>query len=154
MSLITRFLIADDDADDSALFCEALDSIDPLITCDVAVDGRMALDLLGRAGSPSPQVIFLDINMPVMNGWQCLEKMKADPKLRSIPVIIYSTSSHRQDAEKAFKLGAVCLFTKPYKYKDLKTILSEIVNTPTEKLGSSITNSYMIFNHTRCESGK
>src|SRR5882757_6709540 len=91
------FLLADDDADDKTLFCEALAEIDPGIVCHTAADGKEALAILSRRQSRKPDIIFLDINMPVMDGWQCLGKLKENSEHRNIPVIMYSTSSYQRD---------------------------------------------------------
>jgi CheY-like chemotaxis protein len=73
-----------------------------------------------------PNVIFLDINMPQMNGWQCLSALKSDPATKEIPVIIYSTSSHERDKQIAMELGASGFITKPSNYHSLRSILTSI----------------------------
>jgi len=117
------FLLADDDADDTELFCEALEQIDPSIICYCAVDGKKLLEILQNTTLQKPQVILLDINMPGMNGWECLKKLKDNEAFRHIPVIIYSTSAHQKEAEHALDMGALCFFTKPTYFDQLKEIL-------------------------------
>ena len=121
------FLLADDDADDTQLFCEALHDIDPSIVCYCAIDGKQALAILNNKELKKPQVIFLDINMPGMNGWECLKKLKEIEEFKHIPVLIYSTSSHQREANIALDMGALCLFTKPTYFKELKDILKILV---------------------------
>ena len=99
------FLLADDDSDDKTLFCEALSEIDPTIVCQTASDGSEALTILSQKRIKEPSIIFLDINMPVMDGWQCLRKLKEHPDHRNIPVIMYSTSSYQRDIELALENG-------------------------------------------------
>ena len=70
------FLVADDDEDDRFFFLEALRSIDPGITCMLASNGREALTLLQSDFFSLPDYIFLDLNMPLMNGLKCLEEIK------------------------------------------------------------------------------
>src|ERR1700742_4342006 len=96
-SMKPRFLLIDDDTDDRELFSEALATVDPVIVCDQATDGAEALDRLIKREISEPDIIFLDINMPVMNGWQFLTKLKSVEKYRHIPVIVYSTSSNQKD---------------------------------------------------------
>ncbi len=117
------FLLADDDADDTELFCEALEGIDPSIICYCATDGKKVLEILQNETLKKPQVIFLDINMPGMNGWECLKQLKDNKAFKHIPVIIYSTSIRQKEADQALDMGALCSFVKPTYFKDLKEIL-------------------------------
>lgn len=128
------FLLADDDADDKTLFCEALAEIDPGIICHTAADGKEALAILSKDEARKPDIIFLDINMPIMDGWQCLGKLKSDANHRSIPVFMYSTSSYQRDIELALESGAFCFFTKPSDYRELRKILRLIATHPVGSL--------------------
>lgn len=121
--------MVDDDLDDTGLFCEALYEIDPHIICHVDHNARQALDKLWRNEYSEPDIIFIDVNMPGMNGWQCLEELKKDLRFREIPVIMYSTSSYAGDAERALELGALCFITKPSEYGLLKKILKAIADS-------------------------
>jgi CheY-like chemotaxis protein len=124
----TIILLADDDTDDVELFCEALHNVDPKIKCYVAENGLVAMNILRSPDHERPSLIFLDINMPKMNGWQCLKAIKDDRDLQGIPVFIYSTSTLQEDLELALKLGAIGLFTKPEKFAELECILKLIMN--------------------------
>jgi len=117
------FLLADDDADDIELFCEALGEIDASIICHCATDGKKVLEILQNETLKKPQVIFMDINMPGMNGWECLKQLKDSEAFKHIPVLIYSTSNHQREADQALDMGALCFFTKPTYFKELKEIL-------------------------------
>jgi CheY-like chemotaxis protein len=128
------FLLADDDVDDKTLFCEALAEIDPGIVCHTAADGKEALEILSEKEARRPDIIFLDINMPIMDGWQCLGKLKADANHRNIPVIMYSTSSYQRDIDLALESGAFCFFTKPSDYRELRSILKLIATHPVNSL--------------------
>ena len=132
------FLLADDDADDKTLFCEALSEIDPSIVCYTASDGKEALDILSKKQIDKPNIIFLDINMPIMDGWQCLGKIKENNEHRHIPVIMYSTSSYQRDIELALESGAFCFFTKPSDYRELRSILRLIATTPVDSLSNTM----------------
>ena len=120
------FLLADDDIDDREMFCEALKAIDSDVVCHVVADGREALDILNSL-TEQPQLIFLDVNMPVINGWQCLGQLKEDERYNAIPVIVISTSSHQREMEIAKKLDALCYFTKPNHFDELINVLEIIV---------------------------
>lgn len=116
------FFLAEDDLDDAELFGEALQSINPGTPFQHAPNGKEALEQLTTLPQ-KPDVIFLDINMPVMNGWECLTQIKQDTALKQIPVIMYSTSSYSKDVERAIELGALCFFTKANSFKELCDIL-------------------------------
>ena len=75
-----------------------------------------------------PDLVFLDINMPEMNGWECLSMLKSNPLTKNIPVLIYSTSSHPRDRQIAAELGASGFITKPSDYKTLHRTLSAIAS--------------------------
>lgn len=120
-------LLADDDRDDTEMFCEALATIDGSVICHCAENGRKLLEILH--GLPEmPQLIFMDLNMPVMNGWDCLKLLKADERYKHIPVIMISTSSHEKEIETATKLGALCYFVKPNSFTELTQVLQAIID--------------------------
>ena len=137
MTTINRILLIDDDKDDANLFCEALGSIDPSILCEFAGHGRDALEILTTSSKEKPHVIFLDLNMPVMNGWDCLQNLKKNDLLKDIPVVIYSTSTHQEERAKAFGLGAFGFITKPDRFTVLQSILSVLLTTPIDKWPSA-----------------
>ena len=121
------FLLVDDDADDIELFCEALTEIDNSILCYFASNGKEALIQLNAHAIPVPDIIFLDINMPQMNGWRCLEKLKQNDGYKNIPVCMYSTSSNPKDKAISLELGALRFFTKPNTYSLLKQMLESVL---------------------------
>jgi CheY-like chemotaxis protein len=128
------FLLIDDDPDDAELFSEALSTITPSITFHHSEDGQMAFEFLSAPGSQRPDLIFLDLNMPGMNGWQCLKKLKDDLWLKDIPVLMYSTSSYQKDKEMAKDMGAVGFITKPSEYRMLQKILGQIAHNDEKDL--------------------
>jgi CheY-like chemotaxis protein len=127
-----KLLLVDDDSDDTELFNEAIGELDSSVLCHCASDGRQALERLSEKEIETPDLIFLDINMPEMSGWQFLERMKGNHRLKDIPVIIYTTSSTRSDLLHARTSGALCFVTKPANYGRLKKVL-EIVISYLEK---------------------
>ncbi|HEY4286506.1 MAG TPA: response regulator [Puia sp.] len=122
-----NFLVVDDDCEDTELFTEAVGSVDASVSCLNAEHGKDALDKLNRQVIEKPDIIFLDINMPIMNGWQFLATIKESEALREIPVIMYSTSSQRSDIRSALSAGALCFFTKPDNFQRLKKILQVVL---------------------------
>ena len=121
-------MIVDDDEDDVELFSDALKEVDREVQCTSASNGEDALIKLSKGDTPLPDYIFLDLNMPRLNGKQCLKRLKSDSKLRHIPVIIYTTSKLREDMEETKQLGAVHFLTKPNKLNDLRKEITSILN--------------------------
>ena len=120
-------MIVDDDADNIEFFCDALSEIDPAIKCISARGGEEALTLLKNNPRQVPDFIFLDINMPKMDGMQCLESFKSDMNLSSIPIIMYTTSKSQEDIASTKKLGATYFLTKPSKFSELKEAIQYIL---------------------------
>jgi CheY-like chemotaxis protein len=123
-ALKTCFLI-DDDHDDQLIFTLALKQVSGSLMCVTANNGFEALEKLGQKGF-LPDYIFMDLNMPGMNGIECLLKIKGLTHLRNIPVVIYTTSSNQQDILETNALGAYAFITKPYHIADLSQKLHEV----------------------------
>jgi CheY-like chemotaxis protein len=124
-----RILYADDDIDDCELVVEALEKIDPGIECTMVNDGQQALSLL-TTDAELPDYIFLDVNMPVMDGKHCLIELKKDDRLKGIPVVIYSTSENESEIKELYAIGAQEYLKKPNSFNDLcfslKTVISKL----------------------------
>lgn len=128
--MIKHILIIDDDSDDLELFAEALQECAPHVRLTKAMDGCEGINHLSDS-KPLPDLIFLDINMPKMDGWQCLEQIKKSDVLGKIPVYMYSTSSHDEEKQRALQSGATSFITKPDSFRLLVEILSEIIKGET-----------------------
>lgn len=122
------FLI-DDDVDDRLLFSEAVASVDPSVIFSCAEDAETGLSMLTNGTVVMPDVIFLDINLPLLSGWTCLVGIKKNPQLRNIEVIMYSTSTNQRDRDLAAELGALCFISKPYDFRVLQKILTIVVKS-------------------------
>ncbi len=120
------FMIIDDDDDDRFFFKEVITEILNSAECIEAYDGADALDQLGKA-EELPNFIFLDVNMPRMDGRECLKELKRDAKLKSIPVIMYSTTFSRESINEFLKLGASSYLTKPTDVNKLPAQILEAV---------------------------
>jgi CheY-like chemotaxis protein len=139
--MVKRFLLIDDDVDDRELFYEALASVSPAIQCDLAGDAEEALSKLGSKETDAPDMIFLDINLPVTTGWQFLKSLKDQDAYKDIPVIMYSTSNNQRDRAIAKDLGALCFVTKPSAFKKLQHTLDIIVSYSNRKLFHLLCNA-------------
>lgn len=123
---MARVLIVDDDEDDRDLFCVAVHEVESSINCIIARNGEEALCGLRSNDFPKPDLIFLDLNMPRVNGVQCLREIKKDRNLRNIPVVIYTTSKLKEDQEITKKLGAAHFITKPSSFKELCKLIEGV----------------------------
>ena len=127
MTKTKKYYIVDDDTDDQIFLKEALMANDNSATFGTAYDGLEALSYLKKAPNPLPDAIFLDLNMPGMNGKQCLAELKRTPFLRNIPVIIYSTTSEKKEIQETIQLGASYFLIKKSSFKELCEELSSII---------------------------
>lgn len=125
-------MLADDDIDDRMLFEEALRELCEKSRFVTSIDGYDLLNTLNNTSPPPPDVIFLDINMPKLDGLECLTKIKNNPSYKDIPVIIFSTSSNQENIEKAKLIGASYYIKKPTNFKSLKDIISKVCELITE----------------------
>jgi CheY-like chemotaxis protein len=127
-SAIMTILNVDDDLEDIEIFCDAVREIDPTIVCLVANSAEEALQLL-NSGIELPAYIFLDINMPKVDGNTCLREIKKNRRLSHIPVIMYSTYTRKSDIEMYRQLNALFL-TKQNSYHELVHELRNVLARP------------------------
>jgi CheY-like chemotaxis protein len=127
MAETTRLILADDDLDDCLMFREALSEISFRATLNVFNDGDSLLRSLYANETGKPGAIFLDLNMPMKSGFECLEEIKGSDKLKSIPVFIFSTSVPDHLAATLQKKGAAGCFQKPSEYQKLKNIIQRVL---------------------------
>ena len=120
-------LLVDDDPDDCELFREAVKEVSPKVRCLTADNGDHAIQMLTQDLVVLPDIIFLDINMPFMDGKHCLTLLRQNVKLINIPVVMYSTTINSEDREKFKNLQADFL-VKPSSYIQLVKELSSILN--------------------------
>lgn len=121
-----RILFVDDDIDDQYLFCDAVNLIRPKVYFRIANNGLEALKMLGEL-LPF-HFIFMDLNMPKMDGFECLKRIKASDRFKHIPVIMLSTSNHPNDIERCKQLGATSFFTKPNTFRELFNKIDKIIS--------------------------
>jgi len=121
-----NILYIDDDVEDREIFRDALACINPDFVLNTANDGLEGLKVLEEL-TLRPDLIFLDINMPRMNGRQFLIRLREIVGLRTIPVIIYSTTSRKGEIDSFKKLGARDFIIKPSDFQKLQVMLSDIL---------------------------
>lgn len=125
---ITCFLI-DDDTDDQEIFMMALEAFHNEIECITANDGINALEQL-QDEHFTPDYIFLDLNMPMMDGKQCLKEIKKIDRLNEVPVIIYSTSDDPREMQILRDLGASDYLVKQASMSTLRNMLAQFFQQP------------------------
>lgn len=121
------FMIVDDDSDDCKFFCEAVTEVGTPVQVIIAINGEDALKQL-RGMNTLPDFLFLDLNMPRMDGRQCLIELKKDSRLKDIPVIIFTTSSSQRDIDDTKTLGAAYFLTKPSDFHSLHSKIQSAVD--------------------------
>ena len=122
-----HIILADDDEDDRLFFTDAFDELKINTVVNTVKNGRELINFLEHSETVLPNIIFLDLNMPILNGIDCLKEIKQNDKYKDIAIAIYSTSSSEQDIENTFVLGANIYIKKPSSFNDLKKILSDVV---------------------------
>jgi CheY-like chemotaxis protein len=125
-----EILLVEDNPGDVRLTREALDEGRVMNNLHVASDGVQALEYLRREGkfatAPTPDLIFLDLNLPRMDGRELLAIVKADPNLRRIPVVILTTSKAEEDILRTYDLHANCYITKPVDLDQFITAIKSV----------------------------
>ena len=120
-----HILFSDDDTDDALLFTQAADVLASPILLSFAEDGEHLMGFLAK--ETLPDMIFLDLNMPVKNGIECLKEIRSDKKLDWIPVIIYTTSNNPVDIETCYNLKANLYVVKPTSFENIIKTLKRIL---------------------------
>jgi CheY-like chemotaxis protein len=139
-----RILVAEDDPDDQLLIREALKAAHIQHHVTFVSDGQELLEKMSREAERHlpinrlPDLILLDLNMPRMDGREALKRIKADPTLRRIPVVVFTTSTDRMDVVQAYETGSNAYIVKPETFTDLVSIMqslddywSKVVNSPS-----------------------
>jgi chemotaxis family two-component system response regulator Rcp1 len=110
-------LLVEDNAAEARLVREVLSEINKTVRLHVVTDGIDAMAFLNYQGphldAPRPQLLLLDLNMPKLGGLEVLAQVKADPRLRPIPVVVLTTSHSETDILRSYQLMASCYLTKP-----------------------------------------
>ena len=119
--------LADDDEDDCILFEDALREVCSQTELTTANDGDELITLMKTNVPPPPDVIFLDLNMPRRNGFECLELIRKTKQWKDIPVVIFSTTGQEEMIKKVYEQGANYFIRKPGSFPKLKQAIRQIL---------------------------
>ena len=135
-----RILLADDDEDDTFLFEQVLLEVISEFELIVATNGIQAIEILTE--SQEFDIVFLDINMPLKNGLQCLREIRNLLGSKQIPIVCFSTSGDKNVIEKAKELGAAGYIIKPVSYKEYIDVLKDVLRLNKEQ---TLLNKFYLF---------
>ena len=122
-----RILLVEDDKDDRFFFADSLKDLALSVELIITSGGEEAIEYLCDTENPKPNIIFLDLNMPKMNGIECLTYIRKETAHKEIPCIILSTSIAANDINESYKNGANLYFEKPFSYDKLQAIIDKLV---------------------------
>ena len=142
MNHYISILIADDDADDAAFLNEAISQHLRSYQVFYAKDGAQTLRFLRT--NPVPELIFLDLEMPLRNGLECLKAIKEMPELENTRVVIYAASHNYRDIDKAYKSGADFYIVKPVTLNAMSNIIGKLLEALGKPKGEITSRSVCI----------
>jgi CheY-like chemotaxis protein len=118
-----HIILADDDEDDREIFRMALHELHIAADVVFAENGGQLLEHLKKR---RPEIIFLDLNMPLINGFECLNHIRNNPDMQHVPIIILSTSNSNNDINKCYEMGSTYYIVKPFSYLQLSRIIGDL----------------------------
>ncbi|MBL7932255.1 MAG: response regulator [Bacteroidia bacterium] len=124
-NIAVYLLIIDDDADDHFLLRKAIDATIPQAIVESLYDGSEALQFLENC-TTLPNLVFLDLNMPVVSGTSTIKLIREKDYLKDLPIIVLTTSNSERDRTESMKLGASDFYSKPFNQHDLVKIVEEV----------------------------
>lgn len=130
MDKVVHILLIEDNLGDIRLIQEVLKSSEHKHNLNIVTDGEQAIHYLKKEGkfadAVSPNLIFLDLNLPKKDGREVLAEIKSNEKLKTIPVIIFSSSEAEKDIQKSYDLHANCYVVKPFDFNEFSKVIQAI----------------------------
>jgi DNA-binding NtrC family response regulator len=139
-----NILLAEDDIDDCTFFKKALAEISSASHLTILHDGEKLMHYLNENSDHLPLVLFLDINMPLKNGAECLSEIRQDDKLKDLPVVMFSTTNAWDTIDKLFKCGAHVYIHKPSDFGQLKQVIHHAIPLAAERIFSTNPVKYIL----------
>jgi DNA-binding NarL/FixJ family response regulator len=129
----TKLFLGEDDIDDIEFFTDIILEISPDIKISVAKNGNELMSLL-ESEKQHPDFIFLDLNMPIKTGFECLKEIRSSKQWKAVKIVILSTSSQPEQIKEVYKMGADLYLQKPNSYSTFKDILSKCLQMDWDSL--------------------
>lgn len=126
---IIKVILADDDESDRELFKEALEELKIKTSIQTLNDGVHLMEYLSQPETRSPDILFLDLNMPRKGGIECLKEIREIDKYKNLAIAIYSTSGAQADMESTFMNGANVYIRKPNDFNSLRDALDKVLKS-------------------------
>ena len=136
-----KILLVDDDHEEAELFSAALKSLDHKTEVIHADD---CIDLLDSIRMHKPNIVFMDINMPFLNGIECLKSVRSKPEFRSLPIIVYSTSNSQKNIIESFNNNANLYLVKPDSYNGIIIALEKVLKVDWAMAPRPELNSFVL----------
>jgi CheY-like chemotaxis protein len=129
MNYAHQILVVDDDLEDHYIVKEYFNEAGYSNCVTFITNGKAAIDFLENLSNndPIPKLIVLDLNMPILNGTQTLIQLKQMPRIKNIPIIIFSTSENENEKRKCLSLGAVNYLVKPTTFTDGEKMVAQFI---------------------------
>jgi len=142
---LLNIVLVDDDEDDRMLFAEAIEEISIRTKLSLFNHGQELMDYLVLPNVVLPSLIFLDLNMPIKNGMECLKEIRSNSKLKDLCVAIYSTSSSENDIEETFLNGANIYVKKPDNFAKLREVVEKVLQLNWQYHTSNLNKDTFLF---------
>ncbi|SFA87709.1 response regulator [Algoriphagus aquimarinus] len=139
-----KLLLADDDVDDRFFFRDSLSKLSIETNLTTVTNGVELMNLLLTSKADLPDVIFLDLNMPMKSGFECLSEIMAHDKFRNLPIIIYSTSMEEPVVNSLYEQGAFHYIRKPGEYSKLKDVIFKGLCSLANKAAKPTKDNFVI----------
>jgi PleD family two-component response regulator len=146
MPLHKKVILVDDDQDDCLLFEDAMHDIGMVSKLEVANHGEELFQILSSPYKYSPDIIFLDLNMPKMNGYECISKLRNSVELSKIPIVVFTTINQVEMIDWAYFNGADLFVLKPNSYVRLKETIRYVVNIDFHEESFRDNKQHFIYN--------
>ena len=143
-----RILLVEDDIDDYMFFRDALGETGLNVELKIATRCTNILEVIGTSASRKPDIIFLDLHMPMVTGHECLRSIRSVPSLDTIPIVIYSTSASSYDIEDTFSGGANLYLTKPSSFQLVVTAIKNILQMDWSNFAKERSRLNFVYKHT------